>query len=95
MLAYLLNLLKSTGHWTSADERFKNLVDMTIFMKQIKKHPTKKWEVSIMEFEDEEGQKFKVTRRLPDASVAETKVFKNKEEAKKLFDNWLNYLIKF
>lgn len=48
-----------------------------------------------MEFEDEEGQKFKVTRRLPDSSVAETKVFRDKQEAKKLFNEWLNYLIKF
>ena len=64
-------------------------------MKEIKKHPTKKWEVSIMEFEDEGGSKFKVTRRLPDSSVAETKVFKDKKEAKILFDEWLNYLIHF
>lgn len=48
-----------------------------------------------MEFEDGEGQKFKVTKRLPDASVAETKVFKDKKEAKILFDEWLNYFIHF
>ena len=53
------------------------------------KHITKKWEVSIAEFQDNEGTKFKVTRRLPEQSVAETKVFTSKEESKKLFDEWL------
>lgn len=55
----------------------------------IKKHINKKWEVSIMEFEDNSGKKYKVTRRLPEMSVAETKIFKTKEEAKKQFDEWL------
>ena len=54
-----------------------------------KKHPTKKWEVSIREFKNHIGKKFKVTRRLPEMSVAETKVFTNKKKAKKLFDEWL------
>lgn len=50
---------------------------------------TKKWEVSIIEFESCEGKKYKVTRRMPEMSVAETKFFKSKEEAKKQFDDWL------
>jgi len=54
-----------------------------------KKHPTKKWEISLMELENDVGKKFKLTRRLPDLSVAETKVFRSKEEAKKQFDDWL------
>ena len=58
-------------------------------MDKTKKHPVKKWEVSIMEFQDETGIKFKVTRRVIEASVAETKVFKTKEEAKKQFEEWL------
>ncbi len=56
----------------------------------IKKHIIKKWEVSIIEFQDDEGNKFKVTRRLPEMSVAETKIFKSKKEAKEQFDEWLN-----
>jgi len=42
-----------------------------------------------MEFWDDEGKKFKVTRRLPEMSVAETKIFRSKKNAKKLFDDWL------
>jgi len=52
-------------------------------MPKIKKHPTKKWEVSIIEFENHKGKKFKVTRRLPEMLVAETKIFKVKKKAKK------------
>ena len=58
-------------------------------MAETKKHPTKKWEISIIEFENDIGKKYKVTRRLPNMLVAETKVFKTKEEAKKQFDEWL------
>ena len=35
-------------------------------------------------------EKNKVTRRLPELSVAETKMFSSKEEAKKQFNEWLN-----
>ncbi len=49
---------------------------------KIKKHFNKKWEVSIIELEDDEGIKYKVTRRIPEMSVAETKVFESKEEAR-------------
>ena len=49
----------------------------------------KKWEVSIIESQNKEGKKFKVIRRFPSMSVAETKVFKTKEEAKKQFKEWL------
>jgi hypothetical protein len=54
-----------------------------------KKHLIKRWEVSIMELENHAGKKFKVTRRLPELSVAETKVFWTKKKAKELFDEWL------
>jgi hypothetical protein len=56
----------------------------------MKKHFAKRWEVSIMELQNCESIKFKVTRRLPELSVAETLVFKTKEEAKKKFEEWLN-----
>jgi len=58
-------------------------------MAEIRKHQTKKWEVSICELKDN-GKKYKVTRRLPELSVAETKVFGSKEDALKLFHEWLN-----
>jgi len=54
-----------------------------------KEHLTKKWGVSIIEFENDVGKKYKVTRRVPEMSVANTKVFNSKEEAKKQFDEWL------
>ena len=59
-------------------------------MKITKKHFNKKWEVSIIEFENKEGKKYKVTRRLPELKVAETKIFDSKEEAKNQFDDWLS-----
>lgn len=49
-----------------------------------------KWEVSIIEFEDNEGKKYKVTRKMAELSVSETKVFSSKEEAKKQLKEWLN-----
>jgi hypothetical protein len=55
----------------------------------IKKHPIRKWEISIIEFQNHEAKKFKVTRRLPEMAVAETKVFTAKKKAKRLFDEWL------
>ncbi len=42
-----------------------------------------------MELQDKEGIKYKVTRRLPELNVAETKVFRLKEEAKDQFEQWL------
>ena len=52
------------------------------------KHETKKWEVSIMEL-DNSHKRYKVTRRIPELNVSETKVFDSKEEAKKQFWEWL------
>ena len=54
-----------------------------------KKHSIKKWEVSIIKVEDDLGKKYKVTRRIPELKVAETKVFRAKEDAKKQFEDWL------
>ena len=57
-------------------------------MKKTKKHGRLKWEVSIIELENG-GKNYKVTRIIPNLSVAETKMFKEKEEAKKQFEEWL------
>lgn len=54
-----------------------------------KEHQIKKWEISLMEFSNHIGKKYKVTRRIPELSVAETKIFNSKWEAKKQFDEWL------
>ncbi len=42
-----------------------------------------------MEIENGEGSKYKVTKRVPEFSIAETRVFRNKEEAKRQFNEWL------
>tara|TARA_Y100000034_G_C6908317_1_gene422232 strand:+ start:1474 stop:1632 length:159 start_codon:yes stop_codon:yes gene_type:complete len=50
----------------------------------------KNWEVTIIEFQTESGdKKYKVTRRMPSLIVAETKVFSSKEQAKNQFEEWL------
>ena len=43
-----------------------------------------------IELENHKGKKFKVTRKIPAMSVAETKIFKSKEDALGQFDEWLN-----
>jgi len=58
--------------------------------KESKKHFTKKWEVSLIEFQNGEDKKYKVTRRIPELSIAETKLFRDKKLAKKQFDSWLD-----
>jgi len=35
-------------------------------------------------------KKYKVTRRMPGMSVAETRIFSSKEEAMKQLDEWLS-----
>jgi len=57
-------------------------------MKEIKEN--KKWEVSIMELQTEKGIVYKVTRRVPEMGVAETKVFPKLDEARKQFEEWLS-----
>jgi len=58
-------------------------------MAKTKKHLAKKWEISIIELKNHAGKKYKVTRRMPDLSVAETKMFRSKKKAKKQFEDWL------
>jgi hypothetical protein len=58
-------------------------------LSEIRKHITKKWEISIIELKNN-GKKYKVTRRLPELAVAETKIFDSKENALKLFHEWLD-----
>ena len=48
-----------------------------------------RWEVSILGLENSIGKRFKVTRRIPEYRVAETKIFASREEAQKQVDEWL------
>ena len=48
-----------------------------------------RWIVTIMFFDSENGFYYKVTRRIPALSVAETKVFFKKEDAQLQFQQWL------
>ena len=48
-----------------------------------------KIEVTILELK-ENGKRFKVTKRVPDLSVSETKIFGTKEEAIAQLKEWLN-----
>ncbi len=56
---------------------------------ETKEHPFQRWEVSIIKLENEETSLYKVTRRMPEMAVAETKVFLLKEDAKAQFERWL------
>lgn len=47
-------------------------------MKQVRK-----WAVSLIELKNGIGTRFKVTRRLPEMSVAETKMFRTKKKCEK------------
>jgi len=57
-------------------------------MSKSKKDMNEVWEVSIRELKDN-GKKYKVTRRIPELSVSETKLFGSKEDAKTQFEEWL------
>lgn len=57
-------------------------------MKEVKEN--KKWEVSIMELQTEKGVVYKVTRRVAEMGVAETKLFKTLYEARQQLDEWLS-----
>lgn len=59
-------------------------------MSNHREHLSKKWEISIIELQNTKGKKYKVTRRLPELGVSETRVFTSKKKAKELFDDWLN-----
>lgn len=49
-----------------------------------------RWEVSIKELISEDKPYWKVTRRIPELYVAETRTFKKKSEAIKQHKEWLS-----
>ncbi|MFA6073398.1 MAG: hypothetical protein WC758_04760 [Candidatus Woesearchaeota archaeon] len=59
-------------------------------MNLIKKDEFTGWEVSIIKLKEDELDKYKVTRRFPELTVAETKIFFSKKEALAQFEEWLN-----
>lgn len=48
-----------------------------------------KWEISIIELENDIGKKYKVTRRMIEMGVSESKCFRNKKDAEKQIKRWL------
>ena len=48
-----------------------------------------KWKISILELDKDGIKIYKVSRRIPEMSISETKIFKTKEEAKNKIKEWL------
>ncbi len=48
------------------------------------------WEISFLEIQTIFGKRYKVTRRLPSFSIAETKIFRSRKRAEQQLNVWLN-----
>jgi hypothetical protein len=46
------------------------------------------WEVSLIEFKNDEKKGYKITRRIPEMSISETKIFSSKKKAMQQFQEW-------
>ena len=55
----------------------------------MKEQTNRKWTISLLELKENGDKKFKVTRKLSEFSVSETKIFNSKEEALKQLNKWL------
>ena len=49
-----------------------------------------KWEISIIELKENGKKKYKVTRRMPELHVSETKIFMSKKKAIEQMREWLS-----
>jgi len=49
-----------------------------------------KWEVSIIKLKYDKRKRYKVTRRMPQLKVAETKIFMSKKKALAQLQEWLS-----
>ena len=58
-------------------------------MDETRKSSTTRWEVSILEIQENNKILYKITRRIPELNVAETKIFSSKIKAKEQFLEWL------
>jgi hypothetical protein len=47
------------------------------------------WDISMVTLEDERGIFYKVTRRVPELSIAETRVYRSKTSAMRRLKSWL------
>lgn len=47
------------------------------------------WDITMAAFTDGRGTLYKVTRRLPELSVAQTRVFRSRAAATRQFRRWL------
>jgi hypothetical protein len=48
-----------------------------------------KWEITILALKNSIGKFYKVTRKLAELSISETKTFRSKKSAKKQLEEWL------
>ncbi len=48
------------------------------------------WEISILELRDEVEIKYKITKRIPQVAIAETKICNSKKEVLKQLVEWLS-----
>ncbi|MBD3362067.1 hypothetical protein GF358_04750 [Candidatus Woesearchaeota archaeon] len=55
----------------------------------IKRHAWKKWEVSLKNLKTSAGNRYKLTRKLLNHPISETKIFISKKNAIKQFKKWL------
>jgi hypothetical protein len=62
---------------------------MDVSMSKDEKHWTKKWEVSLIALENDVGKRYKVTRKIVELGVSETRLFRSKKDAQDLFNEWL------
>ncbi len=47
------------------------------------------WDISIVTLEDDRGIFYKVTRRVPELSIAETRVYRSRTSAMRRLKSWL------
>lgn len=50
---------------------------------------TAKWKISCIELQNGKGKKYKVTRRIPEISISETRMFRSKKKAQAQLQEWL------
>jgi len=46
------------------------------------------WKVSLIKFKSDEKKWYKVTRRIPEMAISETKIFSSKKKAMQQFQEW-------
>lgn len=75
-------------HWTTSDSLFKPILNLKR-CGRLKKTPFQEMGIIYHRNTGFWGVNYKVTRRMAEMSIAETKFFSSKEEAKRQFEEWL------